>query len=239
MKIQKILFLYLVFVCTCVEAAQNLTAEKFIVKSSYMEVKTGPGRSQPIFLVVEKNESFSIVKKKSDWLKVKTFKGVTGWVSLSTFYAAVELAGYDEKKTYLKSSGEIGFTAGKFGGDESYSINTGYYIKPEVLISVDLMKTSGSYSNSTISSIDLAIDFYRRLFLSPFISIGSGFMFNEPRETLVNAHSSKQSTYSYGAGININPYKNMNIRVSVRDFYLMDKKENYYDWRIGVYGAFF
>ena len=213
-------------------------SKEYVVSTQYLEMKTAAGRSQPIYSVVEKGEQFTVIREKLEWLKIKSINGNEGWVSKPEFYRAIGIK-YDVKKDYLASKWEFGIAGGKFGSEESYSFGAGYYFKPEALISIDMTKASGKYSSSTIGEAGFTFNFYRRYILSPFVNIASGFMLNKPRQVLVNAQSETQAIYSYGGGFNINPYGNMSIRFSIRNYYLSSNNENYYDWRIGVFGVFF
>ena len=220
-------------------ATANVLAETYTVNSQYMELKTAAGRAQPIFSVVEKDETFFILKKKTDWLKVKSESGSAGWVSQADFFRAIGRDGYNERINYVSSKWESGFSGGKFGSENSYGISVGKYFLPEILVSVNLSKASGAYSSSTIGTGDFTLHLYRHYIVSPFISIATGFMSNTPRQVLVNAQDQTQVIYSYGGGLSLNPYKNVSVRLTVRDYYLADVKENYYDWRLGVFGVFF
>jgi len=220
-------------------SAANVLAESYTVNSQYMELKTAAGRAQPIFSVVEKNETFIILKKKTDWLKVKSESGNSGWVNQADFFQAIGVAGFSERKSHVSSKWELGLSGGKFGSENSYGISVGNYLLPEILVSANLSKASGVYSSSTIGTADFTLHLYRRYIVSPFVSIATGFMNNTPRQVLVNAQDQTQVVYSYGGGLSLNPYKNVSIRLTVRDYYLADVKNNYYDWRLGVFGVFF
>jgi len=233
MWIDRKCLLYLV----CLFSQSISYATDFIVESEFMELKTAAGRSQAVFLVVEKNEPFSVLKKKYDWVKIKTKNGESGWVSLKEFASATG-GFYSEKENFFRSKIEIGASTGNFSNEESYLVGIGYYVKPEILFSIDALRAAGSYSSSTLINANVALKFYRRRLVSPFISIGAGSMLNKPRQSLVNANESRQMTYNYGGGIGWNAYKNMSLRFSVREFYLTDAGKNYFNWNIGVFGFF-
>ena len=50
------------------------------VADPYIELHTAPGRGYPIFHVVERGQSVEILKRKTDWFKVRTPRGKEGWV---------------------------------------------------------------------------------------------------------------------------------------------------------------
>jgi len=223
--------------------SKNSSAESYVVAESFMELKTSAGRAKPIYSVLEKGESFSLLKIRSDWIKVKSQNDEVGWISVKNFYTAIGEYEFNEKQYHMSSKWEVGFAVGKFGTEDSYSLNTGYYFLsdnffPETVISMDIVKASGTYSNTTIGGANLAFNFYRYFIVSPRIIVGSGLMQNDSRQSLVNGGRNIQLFFNYGMALNANVYKNVNTYMTVRSYSLVDTKENFYDWRIGISGVF-
>ena len=50
------------------------------VADPYLEMHTGPGRGYPIFHVVDRGETVSIVMQRTDWYLVRDAGGDEGWV---------------------------------------------------------------------------------------------------------------------------------------------------------------
>ena len=50
------------------------------VADPYLEIRTGPGRGYPKFYVVDRGETVEILKRKTDWFKVRAANGKEGWV---------------------------------------------------------------------------------------------------------------------------------------------------------------
>ena len=59
----------------------------------YIELHTGPGRGFPIFHVVDRNDWVEIIKRKTDWFKVRTSNDKTGWVERSQMERTLTEAG--------------------------------------------------------------------------------------------------------------------------------------------------
>ena len=51
------------------------------VADPYLELHTGPGRGYPVFHVVERGESVSVVLQRTDWYLVRTDRAIEGWVN--------------------------------------------------------------------------------------------------------------------------------------------------------------
>jgi len=238
---KKVLHIFLsVFLLSVIVTEQAFSKEKqsFVVVSPFMEVNTGAGRMQPVFLVVDKNESFDVLKRKHDWLKIRTKKGKEGWVSLREFFRSTSRRPYQEKQLISKMNWEIEMSGGLFSGENKYSIVSSYYITPAFRVGVDYEKSAGQFSSSTIVVAQLALSFYRDRMFSPYLNLGSGLFQNTPRQLLVNGDETEQVVYQYGGGLDIRAYKNMKIRFGVNDYYLSRENENYFGWRLGVVGLF-
>ena len=50
----------------------------------FIELRTGPSRGFPIFFAVEKGQTITILKRRTDWYKVETSDNKTGWVKRDT-----------------------------------------------------------------------------------------------------------------------------------------------------------
>ena len=53
------------------------------VNDAFINVHNGPGRGYPVFHVVERGETITLLKSRTDWIKIKTYLGNTGWVRRS------------------------------------------------------------------------------------------------------------------------------------------------------------
>ncbi len=51
------------------------------VTAPYLELHTGPGRGYPVFHVVPRDGAIDVVKRRTDWFKVRDERGVEGWAA--------------------------------------------------------------------------------------------------------------------------------------------------------------
>ena len=73
------------------------------VTAPYLEMHTGPGRGYPVFNVVDRDASVDVLKRYTDWFKVRTGRGVEGWVSAHDMEQTV-LASTDSASSTQNSS---------------------------------------------------------------------------------------------------------------------------------------
>src|ERR1700694_4075240 len=102
------------------------------VGEAYLELHTGPGRGYPIFRVVGRGESVDILKRRTDWFKVRDDRGKEGWVDRAQMERTLLADGRPlrledlRKRDYEASPWEIGFQTGNFGGGNVNSAYLGY-----------------------------------------------------------------------------------------------------------------
>lgn len=61
--------------------------------ASYIDIHTGPGRGYPVFHVAEKYDTLRLIKRRTDWYKVATTDGKTGWVPRAKLESALSADG--------------------------------------------------------------------------------------------------------------------------------------------------
>ena len=57
--------------------------DRVVVQDAYLEFRTGPGRGFPVFHVVDRGESVELLRRRTDWIKVRVDGGKEGWVNRS------------------------------------------------------------------------------------------------------------------------------------------------------------
>ena len=88
------------------------------VSDPYLNMHTGPGRGYPVFYVAGQGELVTILKRKTDWYKVRSERGKEGWVPLSQMRHTLDLDGaqIDWKKAarsqFVNRRWEFGFAGG-------------------------------------------------------------------------------------------------------------------------------
>ena len=54
-----------------------------VVKDAYIDLRTGPGRSFPVTISVERGVTIQLLRQRTDWVEVRTARGQRGWVHRS------------------------------------------------------------------------------------------------------------------------------------------------------------
>ena len=176
------------------------------VKTPYLELHTGPGRGYPVFDVVPQGESVTVIFRRTEWLKVRTRRGVDGWASEDDMLKTV-LA--DGKPLPLRIGTRAGFTshrfevgafAGAFGGANLVSAYTSLSFNSQMAVEAAFGQFLGRYSNGVTADIGLTHVPMPQWRLSPFLMLGIGVLHVEPKATLVQPADRTEQTAYVGGG---------------------------------------
>ena len=107
------------------------------IRTPYLELHTGPGRGYPVFNVVDRDASVDVLKRYTDWFKVRTTTGVEGWASAHDMEQTVLADGthfhYDvgDSDAYTSHRFEAGaFFYGDYGGASAMSLYGAVFANP-------------------------------------------------------------------------------------------------------------
>ena len=212
------------------------------VAEPYIEMHTGPGRGYPVFNVVEQGETVEILKRKTDWYKIRSADEKTGWAKATELAHTLKPSGVPvdlpeiTHGDYLKSSWRVGFNGGQIEGANTFSITGGYRLLSWVGTELEWGKI---YDNSVTS------DYYGANFLfepetgwpvTPFVTIGAGqFQFNN-RQKVVVEDAGNSDYFSIGVGASYYIGRNFVMRGEYRWYSVStdDDRVGLNSWRLGL-----
>jgi len=197
-------FVLLAFV---LPVSANESNERVLVADPYLELHTGPGRGYPIFDIAERGERVEILKRHTDWFKVRTVRGREGWVSRGQMDATLTEAG--EKKTfrdvmfddYLARRLEFGFSFGTFKRDSLLSAHAGYRVHDNFVVEFTIAQSAGDFSSTSLFYGALVSQPFPDSRWSPFFALGAGRFTNTPKSTLVSAIETKGDLANAAVGL--------------------------------------
>lgn len=212
------------------------------VQEPFMDLHTGPGRGFPAVQVVERGEWVEILKRKTDWFKVRSEQDKEGWVHRSQMEKTLTEAGVKKNfrdvlmDDYLSRRLEIGFAAGRFDGDPSLTVRASYRFNDFIIGEFSLSQVSGDFSSSRIVDLNVQLAPYSDHRFSPYFNLGFGHFRNEPRATLVNAVDTSATTAVVGVGLRIYLTRRFIVRADFKDYIVMidaDRNEEFQQWITG------
>ncbi len=219
------------------------SSQRVTIAEPYIEFHTGPGRGYPVFYVAKRGESLEIIKRKTDWFKVVAAKGQTGWVKRRHLektlapngqLVAITEAKYDD---FTSRKWEVGVLSGQFEGATVNSMYVGYLFTENLSTELWFSQILGDYSESRMVNINLVHQPFPSWVVSPFVTIGTGGIWTEPKTSLVKSDDRNDQTAHYGLGARVYITERYFIRLEYKDYVVFtDRNENDSgeEWKIGL-----
>lgn len=213
----------------------------------YIELHTGPGRGYPVFYVEERNAWIDVLKRKTDWYKVRTVKGKEGWVSL----AQLELTlSPDGETTHIKEATidefaqhrwEFGVIGGSF---ENYRITTlygAYALTPNFSVNISASRLFSSFASGDMASASLVLHPFSSRRVSPFFAVGTGVIKRNPDTTLTQGQDQTDQAAHIGVGARIYLARRFVFRLQYSNYVIFqsqipgraDDNQEINEWKAG------
>lgn len=240
-------FVVLLFFVLVFAPFSNAFAEKEYqrvkIVDPYIELHTGPGRGYPIFHVVKRHDWIDIMKRKTDWFKVRNDRGVEGWVSRAQMEQTLTVAGipksfrdvlYDD---YLHRRIEFGISAGEFDSDPIVSVRLAYKFTENIALEFQVSKVAGKLSSSDIYAVNLVSTPFPDWRLTPHFTIGYGRFENEPKGALIQVIETEDDLANLGLGMRYYLTKRFFLRGDYRRYIVLsedDRNDEFDEFSAGV-----
>lgn len=243
MKRAMVLLWLLTVVWTATTRAADDPVLRVQVTDPYLELHTAPGAGFPVFYVVERNEWIEVLKRKTDWFKVRTANEKEGWVSQLQMESTLTELG--EKLTfrdtliddYLSRRLEVGFGWGRFEEDPVLTLRVAYQFTPGIAAELSSSIVTGIYSSTELKQANLQMIPYPEARFSPFFTVGVGTFRNIPKATLVGARDTTADTGNAGLGARYHLTRNFLLRADYRQYVAPVSEQQadlYTEWTVGL-----
>lgn len=233
----------------CLLARVVLAEEQYFtvrVAEPYIELHTGPGRGYPVFHVVDRGDEIEVLKRRTDWFKVRTARGKEGWVKRAdmalTLTADGEVTQFAEAGfgDFSRRRWEGGILAGDFEGGDVMSAYLAYAMTRNLSIELEASQVFGDFSDAVVGSVSLVAQPFPEWRLSPFFLLGTGIIYTDPNVTLVEESDRTEQIGSVGAGVRWYLTRRFLLRAEYRNsviFQNKDDNQEIQEWKAGF--AFF
>lgn len=220
----------------------SFDSERVIVGAEFLNLYTGPGRGYVIDHVVEYGEPLWLLKRRTDWVKVMTRTGKTGWAKIAELdeiytaegeQVAIPTPGIDD---FYEQSFRMGFTYGDFAGANSMGISLGYRFTGNISAELRAAQTIGAYSDSQTYQVALVHQPFPRWRLSPYFLLGTGINITSPNATIVATEDRKDTAMLAGLGVTTYLSRRFALRAEVANHYLLTSREEnqeIVEWKLG------
>lgn len=217
------------------------------ITEPYLELHTGPGRGYPIYFVIERAEQVKVLKRRTDWFKVRSHDGHEGWVTRVQLERTQTLAG---EPTNMHEPGigdfssrrwELGVLGGDFGGADVLSAYAGYALTENLSTEAAFSQALGLYSDSQMATINVLAQPFPTWRVSPFFTLGTGIIQTNPRVTLVQSEDRTDQVGVVGVGVRAYLTRRFVLRAEYKSYVVFTSRndnEEIQEWKAG-FSVFF
>ena len=236
--VMKVLAIALLLFVSAVNAED--VAPEVKVADPYLELHTGPGSGYPIFYVVDRNEFVEVLKRKTDWFKVRTRKGKVGWVDIAQMENTVTTSGdvthFAEVSfgDFSKRRWEVGLVGGSFNNAPIMTLYGGFAFNENLSSELSISKVVGDFSSSQLVNLNLVSQPFSKWRYSPFFTLGIGQIETKPRVTLILAEDRSDLVAHAGIGMKMYLTRRFIFRAEFKNYVAFssdDYNEEFQEWK--------
>ena len=213
------------------------------VVEAYIEMRTHPGRNYPVFYVAERGETIELLKRRTDWIKVRNYRDIEGWVHVNDVGRTVDASGSPlglhspDRESFANRNWEFGFMLGSLDKTDAISAYAGYQFTPNLALEADYTENYGDFSDGRMLTASVVHQMFPQWRYSPFFTLGGGARQTNPRSTLVDTDDRTDGVASVGAGLRIYLTGRLLLRLQYKHYVVMtdrDDDEEAGEWKIGI-----
>ncbi len=218
-----------------------------IIADPFIELHTGPGIGYPITQVVERGAGIEVLKRRTDWFKVRGPSGNEGWVKREQMELTLQPSGAPvvvpaaTRAAWHDSRWQAGLLAGDFGGATAYTAFGSYRFSKHLSLELNASQILGNFSDGWGASINVVHTFVPEWRISPYVSLGTGVIHIEPKSTLAQADDRTDQTAIIGAGVSAYVSRRFVLRAEYKGYVVLSSRndnEDVDEWKAG-FAVFF
>ena len=128
----------------------------------YVEMRTQPGRGYPIFYIAERGERIELLRRRTDWIEVRTQRGVEGWVHVDEIGRTVDSAGEalgirsPGREAFTQRRWEFGILVGDYGSTDALTGYGGWHFTRNLSLELAATENFGDASDGRMLTGSLA-----------------------------------------------------------------------------------
>jgi hypothetical protein len=217
------------------------------VADPYIELHTGAGEGYPVFHVEERGAWIEILKRKTDWFKVRTDRGKEGWVARGQLERTLTPAGTQmaisdtTKKEFSFHRWEMGAMGGTFEDADVLTIYGGVFLTPKLSLELSASKIFPEFSSGEMADVSINVHPFPEWRISPFFALGTGLVHSNPDTTLVQEPDRTDQLAHAGIGIRVYLARRFVFRAQYKNYIIFqstDDNQEINEWKAG-FAVFF
>ena len=229
--------------CAVSTASAERRHPEVVVQDPFIELHTGPGRGYPVFYIAERGDEIELLKRRTEWFKVRIPRGQEGWVHREQLATTLGLDGepFDLPELSLDDFAdrrwETGVLYGDFGGANAISAYGAVSFTPNLSGELWIEQVLGQFSDSTLASLNVVHLLYPDRRASPYFTLGAGSIHTEPKATLVATVDRTDTFAQVGAGARVYLARRFVFRAEYKSYVVFtsrDDNEEIREWKAGL-----
>ena len=219
------------------------------VTEPYIELHSGPAGGFPVIHVAAKNEWIAVLKRRTNWFKVETSKGVQGWVKQEALHLTQSSAGQAVKladgsfASFAQRGVEFGALAGSFEGVPSMTVFADWVATENLTAGLTVTQALGDLSENQFFLVRVQHTTFPEWRLSPYVTLGAGKIRTKPRANLVQSGDEARTSDVLAAGLGLRYYvaQNFILKLEYQQLQALtdrDENEDLEQWKLG-FAVFF
>lgn len=227
--------------------AAHAAAEELVVKVKevYADLHTGPASEYPIFHALERGETVTVLKKRTGWYKVRTAKGMEGWLPQAALAQTLYLDGTEvaisgqDFDAYQQRTWEFAVFGGRFEDVSALSVSAAWVMTPNIVAEISATQALGDFSENQLFVARLQHYTFPEWRLSPYLTLGAGRVRTRPRANLVQSGDEVRTSdlLEVGAGLRYYLKRNFVLRLEYKNLLALtdrDDQEELNEWKLGL-----
>ena len=220
-------------------------AVRLTIADPFIEMHTGPGSAYPIFYVVDRGDSIVILRRKTDWFRIRTDNGKEGWASKRQMQQTLLPDGQKlrfwetDRSDFVTRQWELGVTTGELKSAPIMSVYGGYSFTPNLSTELTLGHSIGNISSSLLLKASLLMQPFPEWDYSPFLALGVGGIEVKPSATLIDPADKSNEMAQVGVGFRKFLSRRFVMRFEANEYVIFsanneeDNNEEISEWKIG------
>jgi uncharacterized protein YgiM (DUF1202 family) len=219
------------------------------IKQAYIDLHSGPAGGFPVIHVAAKNEWITVLKRRTNWFKVETSKGVQGWVKQEALHLTQSSAGEPVKlsdgsfESFSQRNVEFGALGGSFEGVPSMTVFADWVATENLVAGLSVTQALGDLSENQFFLVRVQHTTFPEWRLSPYVTLGAGKIRTKPRANLVQGGAETRTSDLLSAGLGLRFYIAQNFMLKLEYQHLQaltdrDENEDLEQWKLG-FAVFF
>ena len=230
--------------------AEDEPVAQVTIADPFVELHTGAGTGYPIFHIVDRGSQISILKRRTNWIKIRAANGEVGWVSRDQMQETLLPSGEKlsiteaDQSDFRRRQWMLGATGGEFENAPIITLFTAYSFSENLSAEISYGQSVGNVSSSTLLKANLLMQPFPEVSYSPFFTMGVGNIKVTPSATLISSNRRDNSVAQVGIGIQHYINRRFIFRFDYSEYIVFsasnvkDENEEISEWKAG-FAVFF